>query len=118
MTNNPNITISGIGIRRVRVTQLVSRVLDITVCDRNPIAINSSNFIPDVAGISVDVVRAVDAVEGITLRARVGDNIPCNPGTIADGADSGAGVRSEEVGNLARVSNVELIILTEGREIK
>ena len=114
MTNNPNITISRIGIRRVRVAQLVSRVFDIAGRNCNPIAINSPNFIPDVAGISVDVVRVVDTVKGISLWARVGDNVPCNPGTITDGADGGAGVRSKEVGNLTRVSNVELIILTEG----
>jgi hypothetical protein len=115
LTNNPNITSPVVGIRNgIRVAQFAPRVLYITIRDRNAIAINSANFIPNVVGVVVDVVHAVDAVEVVSARIGVGDD----PGTITDGADGGAGVRSKEVGDLARVSNVELIILTERREIR
>ena len=75
--------------------------------------INSPNFIPIVAGIIVNVSHAVDAVEVVLSRTQVGDDIPFSPRTIADGSDSGAGVGSGEVGDLTRVSNVELSILTK-----
>jgi len=80
--------------------------------------VNSPNFIPIIASIVIDFGHTVDAVEVVTAWAGVADDMPFNPRTIADGSDSCAGVGSREVGNLTRVSNVEVGILTEGKEIK
>lgn len=116
MTNYPNITGPVVGIRNgIRVAQLASRVLDIAERHRNTIVINSSNLIPVITGIVVDIGHAVDAVEVVFSWAGVGDNMPFGPRTIADGSDGGAGVGSGQVGNLARVSNVKIVILTKGR---
>jgi hypothetical protein len=72
--------------------------------------VQSSNFIPIVIGIVVDVLLAVDAVEVVLARVGVADDIPIRP-RAADGTYSGARVGPGEVGNLARVSNVEVVIL-------
>ena len=86
-------------------------------CNRNTIVVNSSNFVPIVTGIFVDVVHAVDTVEVVSPRAGVRDDMPFNPRTIADGSNGGTGAGSGEVGNLARVSDVEVIVLMKEREI-
>jgi len=117
LTNNPNITSPVVGIRNgIRVAKFASRVLDIAERHRNTIVINSPNLIPIVTGIVVNVGHTVDAVEVVSAWAGVGDDMPFGPRTVADGSDGGAGVGSGQVGNLARVSNVKIIILTKGRE--
>ena len=119
LTNNPNITSPVVGIHnRIRVAQLACRVLNIAGCHRSTIEVQPPNFIPSVAGIVVDVVHAVDAVEVVVAWAGVADDMPFRPRTVADGTDSGARFGSEEVANHARVSNVEVCILTRGRGIK
>jgi hypothetical protein len=80
--------------------------------------VQSPNFIPIVAGIVVDVVHAVDAVEVVSAWAGVAEGTPLLPTTTADGTDEGAGVGPGEVGNFARVSNVEVSILARGGGIK
>lgn len=119
MTNNPNITSPVVGIHnRIRVAQLTSRVLNIADRHRDTIEVQSPNFIPIVASIVVDVIRAVNAVEVVVSWVGVADDMPFQPKTTADVTDDGAGVGPDEVGNLARVSNVEVSILMRGREIK
>lgn len=59
----------------------------------------------------------MDAVEIIVAWVGVTDDIPFVPRAIADGADGRAGVGPEQIGNLARVSNVQVSILMRGRGI-
>jgi len=80
--------------------------------------VQSPNFIPIVAGIVVDIIHAVDAVEVVSAWAGVADDMPFCPRAIADGTDGSSGVGPGEVANHARVSNVEVTILTRGRRIK
>jgi hypothetical protein len=79
--------------------------------------VQSPDFISILAGIVVDVVHAVDAVEVVLAWAGVADDMPFRPRTIADGTDGGAGVGPGQVANLARVSNEEVRILTSWEEI-
>jgi hypothetical protein len=79
--------------------------------------VQSPNLISIVVSIFVDIIHAVDAVEVVFAGPGVGDDIPFRPRAIADGAYSGVGVGAGDVGHFARVSNVEVGILTqaEGR---
>jgi hypothetical protein len=76
--------------------------------------VKSSNFVPIVAGIVVDVGHGVDAVKVVSAWVRVTTGVPFSPRTTADVTDGGAGVGPGEVGNRARVSDVDVIILQSG----
>jgi hypothetical protein len=54
--------------------------------------VDSPNFIPGVAGITVDLIHTVDTVKVVLAWGEVGDDGPLIPGTIADGTDEGASV--------------------------
>ena len=78
---------------------------------RNTIQVESPNFVPIISGIGVDIGHGLDTVEVEIAWVRVTDDVPFQPGTAADVTDGGAGAGPDEVGNLARASGVEVIIL-------
>jgi len=85
--------------------------------NRNTFVVDSPNFVPIVGGIVVDVGHGVDAVEVESAWVVTGDELPFLPGTTADVTDGGAGVGPEDVGNHARVSDVDVSILRRGEKL-
>lgn len=78
--------------------------------------VQSSNFTPIIAGIVVDIVHGVDAVEIVPAQVQVTADIPYLPRTIADITEGGAGAGPGDVGNFTRVSNKEVSILRRALE--
>lgn len=79
---------------------------------RTTVVVQSSNDVSVVACIGVDIAHGMDTVEIVSAWVRVAIDMPILPRTIAYGTDLGAGVGPDEDANHARVSNVDVSILT------